>query len=176
MMKDMKWKQIDTTYAGKAFQVEAEEINLHGEVNVQGDLKVNGGSISAPTAVGTTYDNTTSGLTGTNVQDAVDELASVRVKIRNFSTLQEFATWAIANYSTIHILCAVNDSNKVFNCYALSTALIFNTSYIAGGSIVNAAGSNDGTTTTGYFTYGNASTEVIVPDYFDKYTYQVYYI
>lgn len=74
MMKDMKWKQIDTTYAGKAYQVEAEEINLHGEVNITGSLSVNGGSLSTPTAADVSYDNTTSGLTADDVQEAIDEV------------------------------------------------------------------------------------------------------
>lgn len=75
MMKDMKWKQIDTTYAGKAYQVEAEEINLHGEVNIQGSLSVNGSPLDTPTAAGTSYDNTASGLTADDVQEAIDEVA-----------------------------------------------------------------------------------------------------
>jgi hypothetical protein len=75
MMKDMKWKQIDTTYAGKAYQVEAEDINLHGDVNIQGSLSVNGSPLDTPTAAGTSYDNLASGLTAETVQGAIDEIA-----------------------------------------------------------------------------------------------------
>lgn len=156
MMKDMKWKQIDTTYAGKAFQVEAEDINLHGDVNIEGDLKVNGGSISTPTAADVSYDNTASGLTADDVQDAIDEV-SLAVKpwalLTTLTTGSEniatgFSEYKIVIKSTFNLSSFVidpttmADNNLYAGSYYLSAsshALItvrinnYNASYGSGG-------------------------------------------
>lgn len=175
MMKDMKWKNIDTVYGGKALQAEAEEINLHGEVNITGSLSVNGGSISSPTAADVSYDNTASGLTGTNVQDVVDELAGVRVKIRNFNNLAEFATWATTNYATAKILVAYDDSTHAWTCVANNTNLTLHSIYGGGGSLVMANIANNGTTTSGYYMIGNSAPSSAGSTYDNK-KYQVYYV
>lgn len=175
MEKDIKFKNIDTSYCGKAFQVEAEKINLNGDVNVQGDLKVNGGSISTPTAADVSYDNTISGLTGDDVQEAVDELAAMRVKVRNFNNLADFANWAVANYATNKILKAFDDSNHVWNCIANNSVLSLYTTYLGGGSLITASISNNGTSTTGYYMIGN-ETPATAGTTFDNKTYQVYYV
>ena len=74
-----------------------EQDSIKGEVNIQGDLKVNGGSISTPTAADVSYDNTTSGLTADDVQEAVDELAGLRVKNKTFENFNDLVNWILTN-------------------------------------------------------------------------------
>lgn len=178
MMKDMKWKQIDTTYAGKAYQVEAEEINLHGEVNITGSLSVNDSPLDAPTATGTSYDNTASGLTGTNVQDAVDELATHRIKVRNFDTLQDLTNFILGDIS-IRAIKAFCDNNIIFDISRFDSVNVTYTSTVMKSSSPFALTTliirNNGTTSTGWEMVGNGAPSSISSVY-DNNTYQLIYI
>lgn len=175
MMKDMKWKQIDTTYAGKAYQVEAEEINLHGEVNITGSLSVNGGSLSTPTAADVSYDNTTSGLTADDVQEAVDVLAVLRVKNKTFENFNDLVNWILSNNPVI-LRC--QDNTTVARDYLVSivTGYVRLSSVYWGAGTVNSMIINgDGTTITGYYINGNNNplSDVSV---FGDYSYTIWYI
>lgn len=175
MMKDMKWKQIDTTYAGKAFQVEAREINLHGEVDIVGSLTVNGGSVSAPTASDVSYDNTTSGLTADDVQDAVDELAGLRVKSKTFDDFNDLVNWILSNNPTV-LRC--QDNTTVARAYLVSIVPgnVRLSSVYWGASTVNSIIiSGDGTNITGYFMNGNNSPSSNVSPYAD-FSFTIWYV
>ena len=173
MMKDMKWKQIDTTYAGKAYQVEADKINLHGDVDIEGTLSINGSPLDAPTAAGTSYDNTASGLTADDVQEAIDELATNDIKIKDFTSLADMCTFLLDNtikpilaYSDYHLTWVINNSTANIELHTMT---------IQSSNIRFICMQNNGSATTGYrIDGGGAATNVGTS--FDSINYRLLYI
>lgn len=173
MMKDMKWKQIDTTYAGKAIQMEAEDIRLHGDVDITGSLTVNGSPLDTPTAAGTSYDNTASGLTADDVQDAIDELLGKDIKIKDFTSLADMCTFLLD--STIKPIMAYSDYHLTWLINNSTANIELHTMTIQSNNIRFICMQNNGSTTSGYrIDGGGAATSVGTS--FDSINYRLLYI
>lgn len=97
----------------------------------------------APTASGVSYDNTISGLTASDVQDALDELAaslgaSVNLQVETGTTLVDLLL-ALSNLSdTEKDTCSITINTSDYGVFTVrkATATIYN-SIIFAGSVVN---------------------------------------